>query len=121
MQPMYQVNMSTLPTSGVTIPPTWGNWNVNSNASNFTVTPYKEYAIKGELLTVKYSLPEHQYAAVGPEGVKKEMALMMAEAILEKHIEFTKLMDPLTLEYRFHARVYLAPKDQVQILRVNGY
>ena len=96
---MYQINMSNgLPDGSVTIPSTWGNWNVNSNASNFTATPYKEYLIKGEMLTVKYSLSKEQYETMGPDYVKSKMALMMAEQLVEKHIEFTRFADSSTFE-----------------------
>ena len=48
------------------------------------------------------------------------MATHLVKCMMENNlIEFTKIEDSATGSYRLHARCYLAPNDQVKILRTH--
>ena len=38
-----------------------------------------------------------------------------------KYVEFTKVLDPTTLDHTFRARIFVVPDTQVRILRQNGF
>jgi hypothetical protein len=53
------------------------------------------------------------------ENLKKKLISDMAQYILENNlVEFTQQDDPLTMGKNVYVRAYLAPNDQVKILRL---
>ena len=53
-------------------------------------------------------------------AIKQRMATHLVKCMMENNlIEFTKIEDSATGSYRLHARCYLAPNDQVKILRTH--
>ena len=53
-------------------------------------------------------------------AIKQRMATHLVKCMMENNlIEFTKIEDSKTGSYRLHARCYLAPNDQVKILRTH--
>ena len=53
-------------------------------------------------------------------AIKQRMATHLVKCMIENNlIEFTKIEDSKTGSYRLHARCYLAPNDQVKILRTH--
>ena len=51
--------------------------------------------------------------------VKKKLIMDMATFILENNlVEFTQMDDPITFRKHIAVRAYLAPNDQVKILRL---
>ena len=53
------------------------------------------------------------------ENLKKKLISDMAQFILENNlVEFTQQDDPLTMGKNVYVRAYLAPNDQVKILRL---
>ena len=53
-------------------------------------------------------------------AIKERMATHLVKQMVENNlIEFTKIRDGLTDAYVLHARCYLAPDDQVKILRTH--
>ena len=53
-------------------------------------------------------------------AIKERMATHLVKCMMENNlIEFTKIEDSATGSYRLHARCYLAPNDQVKILRTH--
>ena len=53
-------------------------------------------------------------------AIKERMATHLIKCMMENNlIEFTKIEDSMTGSYRLHARCYLAPDDQVKILRTH--
>ena len=87
-------------------------------------TNVQEFDIGGKLLTVSYRLnhilTQNFLDGNYREEVKKEMAEFMARYILENNLaEFTSMDDPLSQTKILNMRCYLAPNDQVKILRVN--
>lgn len=53
-------------------------------------------------------------------AIKEKMATHLVKCMMENNlIEFTKIADSMTGSHRLHARCYLAPDDQVKILRTH--
>ena len=83
-----------------------------------------DYVIGGKMvvgsaeLTAEYSnLMQSDYES--RQQIKQYLIQQMAQYILENNlVEFTQLDDPITFTKRIKVRAYLAPNDQVKILRV---
>lgn len=90
----------------------------------FTFTTM-EYPIGGKLLSTSLDIT---FADVDrfltdedfKDAIKERMATALVKFMIEnKLIEFTKIEDSMTGSHRLHARCYLAPNDQVKILRTH--
>jgi hypothetical protein len=84
-----------------------------------------DYAIGGKMVIGRARMTEHFRMMLenGDEETKKllksELIHQMAQYMLENNlVEFTYMDDPITLERQVAVRAYLAPSDQVKILRV---
>jgi hypothetical protein len=92
------------------------------NDFNFT---YKDVAIGGKLVKGHISLPEANMMQISSdeemrEYVRTMMATQLAEYMIAGGlIEFTQMKDNVTLYTTITARCYLAPNDQVKILRTH--
>ena len=83
-----------------------------------------DYAIGGKMVTGRAAMTE-QFRMMMEDGdanaikqVKEKLIHQMAEFILEnKLVEFTHQDDPITYNRQIAVRAYLAPNDQVKILR----
>jgi hypothetical protein len=83
-----------------------------------------DYAIGGKMVVGRATLTEH-YRMMMEDGdadaikqVKEKLIHQMAEFILENGlVEFTHQDDPITFNRQIAVRAYLAPNDQVKILR----
>lgn len=78
--------------------------------------------IQGEMLVVqrKYNPNELEksYSQSFVENLKKEMALELAERILQnKYVEFTKQEDLKSCEVVYRARAYVTPDDRIRKIR----
>lgn len=51
--------------------------------------------------------------------VRSDMSHKLAKVLVEKYTEFTSITDHLTGNLKVNARCYLAPDDQVRLLRMN--
>ena len=89
---------------------------------NFT---YKDVVIGGKMVQGTIRVPEHKIVSYGSEHefkqfLKTSMAHQMAEYMISNGlIEFTQLRDNVTFDTLVKARCYLAPNDQVKILRMH--
>ena len=85
-------------------------------------TTQYEHAIQGQMFTVSFTASDvlmfDKSEDVWKQEVKKQLAIDLAEKMLEKGvIEFTQIPD-LTLGHNvIRARCFLIPNDQVKILR----
>lgn len=85
----------------------------------------EQYAIGGELITVKFSYDDitylhHSNDQDWRQHVRRSLAQQLAEAILTRGLcETMTFRDPITGTQTVAARCYLAPRDQVKILRVH--
>ncbi len=83
-----------------------------------------DYAIGGKMVVGKTVLSDDYNELVRTDRdarlrVKKELIHQMAEFILENNlVEFTQYKDPILFHTHVAVRAYLAPNDQVKILRV---
>jgi hypothetical protein len=83
-----------------------------------------EYIIGGKMVVGRATM-EHSFAVQMNndidfrEEVKKKLIMDMAQYILEHNlVEFTQYDDPMTMSKSIAVRAYLAPNDQVRILRL---
>lgn len=83
-----------------------------------------DYAIGGKMVVGKATLGDEysQLMKTDQEArlrVKNELIQQMAQYILENNlVEFTQYTDPVTFNTVVHVRAYLAPNEQVKLLRV---
>lgn len=78
----------------------------------------KEYAIGGKLVTMRLVIGGYEAELLTKEQIKQKMASQLAQAMVDnKLIEFTKLVDPMTANVIIHGRCYVAPNEQVKIIR----
>lgn len=96
--------------------------NENDLPVNFEV---QDFAIGGKLLTVKFDFSQTTVLtalndAAFRDHVRQTLAKHLAERIMQEGlVEYTQLRDPVTQTLRVAARCYLAPNDQVKILRTH--
>jgi hypothetical protein len=89
---------------------------------NFT---YKDVAIGGKLVKGHISLHESKMMEISSDAEMREyvrtmMATQLAEYMIAGGlIEFTQMKDNVTLYTTITARCYLAPNDQVKLLRIH--
>jgi len=84
----------------------------------------EEYAIGGKMITVKGHFTreelKHGSDLAWRAHIRQTLAHKLAIWILENQLcETTSYLDPATHDFVVAARCYLAPKDQVRILRVH--
>ena len=82
---------------------------------------YKEIPIQGKLLAAKYT--QSALTTIShvnqTEEIKENLAKFIAKKLIDDNlIKFTKRIDDKTFETEYMAHIYIAPSDQVQILRL---
>jgi hypothetical protein len=99
------------------------NWGIDPYTDfNFT---YKDIPIGGKLVTGTIRVPEHKMSQVRSDHELKQylrssMAQQMGEYMISNGlVEFTQMRDNITFDTLVKARCYLAPNDQVKILRTH--
>ena len=99
------------------------NWSIDPYSDfNFT---YKDIPIGGKLVTGTIRIPEHKMVDVRSDHelkqyLKSSMAQQMSEYMISNGlVEFTQMKDQITFDIIVKARCYLAPNDQVKILRMH--
>jgi hypothetical protein len=83
----------------------------------------EDYAIGGQMLVVKIEL-DNLDTLIDTEDyrqhIRQKLAMQLALAMLDNAlVETTAMQDPGTGRRTIAARCYLAPRDQVKILRVH--
>jgi hypothetical protein len=92
--------------------------------NNNSVT-YKEYIIKGEMLTVQkvysdldYLQLENMWSTKAPDVIKKQLLELLVERLhMEKCISFVMIQDPTTHAKCFRARIFATPDNQTRIVK----
>jgi non-ribosomal peptide synthetase component E (peptide arylation enzyme) len=98
-------------------------WNVNTYSDPFdSKFDVKEYPIGGKLVQARLELSAMQAIQFTDDEmrrqIKHDMASELARFMIESNlIEFTRVDDPKTATMQIYARCYLAPDNQVKILR----
>jgi len=99
------------------------NWGIDPY-SDFTFT-YKEVPIGGKMVCGTIRMSEQKMLAVHSDHVLKQylrssMAQQMGEYMISNGlVEFTQMRDNISYDTIVKARCYLAPNDQVKILRMH--
>jgi hypothetical protein len=93
----------------------------NGNGMNTWVTP-TEHVIQGEGIMVDIVMDafkaEDTIQNQGADEIKRRLMLLLAEKMMAcKYIEFTKMHDVTSDQYKFHARAFVVPDTKVRILR----
>lgn len=85
---------------------------------NNYVGKYTDIAIGGKLVSVNITLSHSDTINLTPDNIKWRIADHLVKYMIEnKLIEFTKREDPIEMTTTINARCYLAPDDNVRILR----
>jgi hypothetical protein len=99
------------------------NWGIDPYSDfNFT---YKDVAIGGKLVTGTIRISNDKMVDVRSEHelkqyLKSSMAQQMSEYMISNGlVEFTQMSDIISFDTIVKARCYLAPNDQVKILRTH--
>jgi hypothetical protein len=84
----------------------------------------KEHAIGGRMITVKMDVDLVDHVVMNDQDwrktIKHRMATQLATVMLDQElVESTVMVDPSSGRHTVAIRCYLAPKDQVRILRVH--
>ena len=97
---------------------------MDSVDDDFTFQTY-DYAIGGKMVVGRVTISETFRMMIddgdkeATKKIKYDLIHQMAEFMLENNlVEFTYHDDPITLNRNVLVRAYLAPNDQVKILRV---
>lgn len=84
-----------------------------------------DYAIGGVMVVGRTTMTDHYRMlmengdADAKNNIKRELIMQMAEYMLENQlVEFTYQDNPMDMSRSIAVRAYLAPNDQVKILRV---
>lgn len=99
--------------------------NLNFNPFEDFKFTYKDVAIGGKLVRGTIRVPEHKMVTVNSDYEYKQyfrttMATQLAEFMISNGlVEFTQMRDNATFDTLVNARCYLAPNDQVKILRMH--
>lgn len=85
---------------------------------------FAEYAIGGKLVTASATMPAFELANMlhepaGKDELKEKILKILVNHILEKNlVSFTKMENILDNTVSIVCRMYLAPDDQIKILRM---
>ena len=103
------------------LPPTTGNYNALEPIIDLSV---KDIAIGGKLVKIVHEVSNYDVARFRNDSefknhVKKTLATQLAMFIIEENlIEFTQFENLSTQTHTVAARCYLAPNEQVKLLRI---
>lgn len=78
--------------------------------------------IQGQCIVITHhvSTSDTVYSNMHEDEIKRLLIAKLAEEMYRQNaIEFTKSIDPRTLELVFRARIFVVPDDQVRLLRTS--
>lgn len=85
----------------------------------------EDIAIGGKLITLSLEVSQfdailHMNEEAWRNSIKQTLAVKLATAMIQNNMcEFTTIEDPSSLNRKFNIRCYLAPNDQVKLLRIH--
>jgi hypothetical protein len=86
---------------------------------------YQDIAIGGKLVRLRQTFSEFDVAKMTndvhfKQEMKHRLAYELASYMLEQNlVEFTSYQDPPTMQTIVAVRAYLAPSDQIKLLRIH--
>jgi hypothetical protein len=104
------------------LPPPTPNYDAFDPVVDFSI---KDLAIGGKLIKVTHEVSGYDVAKCSTEAefknhVKKHLAMQLAMYMIEYNlIEFTQFENLSTQSHTVAARCYLAPNEQVKLLRIH--
>ena len=85
---------------------------------NFTVQPIPTDKIQGKMLTTSLTMSPYEAEQMGEHEMKTLLISQMVREIMDNNcIEFTKQQDFANDEVIIRARIFVTPKDDVQLIR----
>jgi hypothetical protein len=102
---------------------TGGAGNIGHDVYNKNEWVAKQYIIQGKMVHTKQIIDANTMAKKGgmPDAaaLKRELAIALAEQMIDnKLIDFTYMDNQVGFERVYHARCFLVPNDDVQVLRM---
>lgn len=88
--------------------------------TDFNIEHLQSYdtPIGGKLLVAELEITEYDLLRLTDIDIKERLTNILAKGIMNsEHVVFTKSADPIKFSELVRARCYLAPSDQVRILR----
>jgi len=81
------------------------------------IKPFNVDQIKGEMVTVELNASKLWHDGQD-DGIKIQLIQDLLEKLMKSNcIEFTKQVDPNTMDYIYRARIFAVPNTDVQIIR----
>lgn len=104
-------------------PQTWSGFNIPEDEYDYT-SKILDIPIGGKLITVTVALTESQSLSMSDiqarDHFKNEIVKLLATYMLENNlVETTQYLDKMDYSKRVNVRCYLAPNDQIKILRTH--
>ena len=94
------------------------NYDINSVLTDSTSYNYQEHAVQGKMLTAELIVDRDEFEICGESAMKERLvAQLIQEAFKAGCIEFTVMQQHTDLKLNCRARVFITPKDMVQIIR----
>jgi len=92
-----------------------------ANGSSYNeIKPFLAGRIKGEMFTVELNTTK-LLNGVTDDGIKIQLVQDILEKLMKSNcIEFTKQVDPNTMDYTYRARIFAVPNTDVQLIRKQG-
>lgn len=89
-----------------------------ANGSSYNeIKPFNVDQIKGKMVTVEFA-SEGGPNFVTDEDVKIQLIKDLLEKLMKSNcIEFTKQVDPNTMDYTYRARIFAVPNTDIQTIR----
>lgn len=90
-----------------------------ANGSSYNeAKPFTVDQIKGKMVTVELNPSKVWPNGVTEEGVKIQLIKDLLDELMKSNcIEFTKQVDPNTMDYIYRARIFAVPNTDIQIIR----
>jgi hypothetical protein len=82
------------------------------------IKPFTVAQIKGEMVTVELNPSKVWPNAATDDGIKIQLIQDLLEKLMKSNcIEFTKQVDPNTMDYTYRARIFAVPNTDIQTIR----
>jgi hypothetical protein len=90
-----------------------------ANGSSYNeIKPFTVAQIKGEMVTVELNPSKVWPNAATDDGIKIQLIQDLLEKLMKSNcIEFTKQVDPNTMDYTYRARIFAVPNTDIQTIR----
>ena len=90
-----------------------------ANGSSYNeIKPFTVAQIKGEMVTVELNGSKLWHSGATDDSIKIQLIQDLLEKLMKSNcIEFTKQVDPNTMDYTYRARIFAVPNTDIQTIR----